>query len=292
MASARFPSPEWLDTLHQKLNEDARYGAVARKWEGDLFFDMRPDGNLAEALSAYLDLWHGTCRRVLYGIPLENVPRPRFVLTSGYLNFTAVLLGRIDPMTAMLMRRMKVDGNLGYMMRQWPTVLDFVRRGIRRSVAYRKGRPPCLSMDPRRPYRHTRWSRYLGSGYVPKAGTGRAADRRTRRAGGGCRAGWGERRSVFRDLLRPRHDCWTHWTWRSDGLQEPEGHCRPRIDQACSGRSSRFGLVRSGANREIEAAQRGSGIARTGNSLRCQVRGILGSHAGQVLSSGRLRARG
>jgi putative sterol carrier protein len=125
--SARFPSAAWLGALDHKLNSDAHYGAVAKHWEGDLFFDIRPQGNLAEPVGMYLDLWHGACRKVAYGVTLGQVPRPRFVLTAGYANFTAVLLGELNPMTAMMASKLKVDGDLGYMMRHVPTVLDFVR---------------------------------------------------------------------------------------------------------------------------------------------------------------------
>ena len=114
-------------SLHQKLNTDGHYMAVAKRWEGDLYFDIRPDGNLAEAVAMYLDLWHGTCRGVQYGVQLEKLPRPKFVLTSRYRSFADVLLGKTDPMTAMMTNRLRVDGSLGYMMRHVPTVLDFVR---------------------------------------------------------------------------------------------------------------------------------------------------------------------
>jgi len=127
VVAARFPSAEWLNTLSQKLNSDAHYGAVARNWEGDLFFDIRPEGNLVEPIGMYLDLWHGTCRGVVYGSAVEKGHRPRFVLTAKYGNFTAVLLGETNPMTAMMTSKLKVEGDLGYMMRHVPTVLDFVR---------------------------------------------------------------------------------------------------------------------------------------------------------------------
>lgn len=122
-----FPSAGWLDALNLKLNTDDHYGVIARNWEGDLYFDIRPDGRLSQAVSMYLDLWHGKCRRVAFGAPMDPLRRPRFVLTSFYGNFTAVLLGEMNPMTAMMTSKLRVDGDLGYMMRHVPTVLDFVR---------------------------------------------------------------------------------------------------------------------------------------------------------------------
>lgn len=125
--SAIFPSAEWLDSLCSKLNEDLRYAEVARKWEGDLIFDIEPEGQLHQPMRMYLDLWHGKCRGVNMLPSLASLPSSKFVLRSPYNNFAAILLGKLDPMTAMLTSRLKVTGNLGYMMRNVPTVLDFVR---------------------------------------------------------------------------------------------------------------------------------------------------------------------
>ncbi len=125
--SAVFPSPEWLEALKAKLNSDERYARIARKWEGDLLFVIEPEGNLQEQLVMYLDLWHGTCRGVKYGGKAEDYGKPVFVLRASYNVFTAILLGKLDPMTAMMTNKLKVQGSLGYMMRNVPTVLDFVR---------------------------------------------------------------------------------------------------------------------------------------------------------------------
>ena len=122
-----FPSAEWLNALCEKLNTDSRYNELARKWEGDLLFDIQPAGNLREPLRMYLDLWHGTCRAVEYSADPAKHPTPTFVLRSPYDNFTSILLGKLDPMTAMMTSKLKVVGSLGYMMRNVPTVLDFVR---------------------------------------------------------------------------------------------------------------------------------------------------------------------
>jgi putative sterol carrier protein len=125
--SAIFPSEEWLKELEIKLNSDERYNEVARNWEGDLFFFIEPEGNLKERLTFYLDLWHGACRKVDYKPDPAAYPNPAFTLTASYDNITAVLSGKLNPMTAMMTMRLKVNGSMGYMMRNVPTVLDFVR---------------------------------------------------------------------------------------------------------------------------------------------------------------------
>ncbi|MGZ6317125.1 MAG: SCP2 sterol-binding domain-containing protein [Anaerolineales bacterium] len=122
-----FPSAEWLSALQQKLNSDTRYHEIAKKWEGDLLFDIQPAGNLHQPLTMYLDLWHGTCRMVEYAPDPAKHAKPTFILGSPYDSFTSILRGKLDPMTAMLTNRLKIVGSLAYMMRNVPTVLDFVR---------------------------------------------------------------------------------------------------------------------------------------------------------------------
>ena len=123
----KFPSSEWLKSLEDKLNADEKYGEIAKNWEGDLFFYIDPDGNLKEQLTFYIDLWHGKCRKVEFNAKPQDYPKPAFVLTADYNNITAVLTGKLNPMTAMMTMKLKVHGSMAYMMRNVPTVLDFVR---------------------------------------------------------------------------------------------------------------------------------------------------------------------
>ena len=125
--TAVFPSEEWLKGLEAKLNSDEKYAGIAKNWEGDLFFFIEPEGNLKETLTFYLDLWHGACRKVEYQPAPESHPKPAFTLTASYNNITAILSGKLNPMTAMMTSKLKVRGSMGYMMRNVPTVLDFVR---------------------------------------------------------------------------------------------------------------------------------------------------------------------
>ena len=121
-----FPQSDWLKSLEDYLNSNEKYARVAKKWEGDLVFEIEAEGALQEDVKIYLDLWHGKCRKssiVKEGDPLEAA----FVLIAPFSNFVRVLKGDLDPMQAMLTRKLIVKGNLGYMMRNVPTVLEFVR---------------------------------------------------------------------------------------------------------------------------------------------------------------------
>jgi putative sterol carrier protein len=103
--TAIFPSEEWLRGLEAKLNSDSRYADIAKNWEGDLFIIIEPSEFQPDLASR----------------------TPVFTLTADYDNVRDIMTGKLNPMTAMMTMKLKVKGNLGYMMRNVPTVLDFVR---------------------------------------------------------------------------------------------------------------------------------------------------------------------
>jgi len=125
--STIFPNPEWLKTLDVKLNSDQQYATIAKNWEGDLAFFIEADEALPEPIVMYLDLWHGKCRAVEYLTGDKVEKEAAFVLAAPFRNFERVLLGEWKPMQALMTRKLRVTGNLPYMMRNVPTVLDFVR---------------------------------------------------------------------------------------------------------------------------------------------------------------------
>ena len=125
--AAIFPSEEWLKGLEGQLNSDRKYAEIAKNWEGDVFFIIEPAGSLDERLTFYLDLWHGTCRTIEYMPSPDLHPNPTFTLSASYKDITSILVGKLNPMTAMMTSKLKVKGSMGYMMRNVPTVLDFVR---------------------------------------------------------------------------------------------------------------------------------------------------------------------
>ena len=121
-----FLTQVWLDSLVLKLNSDERYAKIAKNWEGDMLFVIDPDGQLSELKRIYLDLWHGKCRKAFF-LSDHEVMTAAFTLKAPYENFKQVLSGELEPMRAMLTRKLGVQGNMAVMMRNIPTVLDFVR---------------------------------------------------------------------------------------------------------------------------------------------------------------------
>ncbi len=121
-----FPSVEWVQAMKDKLNTDEKYAQVARKWEGDIRFIVEAEGNLAETLWIYFDLWHGKCKDA-YLEEKNSTLKPAFILTGKYGNMVKVITGEVGAMQALMGRMITVRGSFAYMMRNVPTILDFVR---------------------------------------------------------------------------------------------------------------------------------------------------------------------
>lgn len=121
-----FPDREWLDSFVHALNSTESYAQTASKWEGDILFEIFAEGALERTTYIYLDLWHGRCRSASFMVNKEDVD-PAFILSAPFSNFARVAKGDLDPMQAMLTRKLAVKGNMGYMLRNVPVVLEFVR---------------------------------------------------------------------------------------------------------------------------------------------------------------------
>jgi putative sterol carrier protein len=121
-----FPSQEWLDSFIEYLNADEKYAKTAKNWEGDIVFDIEIDETLPDHTRFYLDLWHGKCRGGKF-MSLDEEHDCTFILNAPYGNFARILKGELDPMQAMMTRKLVVKGSMAYMMRNVPTVLEFVR---------------------------------------------------------------------------------------------------------------------------------------------------------------------
>ena len=124
---ATFPSEGWMTAVMDKLNSDEDYGRVARNWEDDLKYVVEPSGSLASPITLYFDLWHGKCRKTLFLSDASAEQPASFVLTASYDQFKRILEGKLDPMQALLTRKILVHGNLGLLIRSVPVVFNFVR---------------------------------------------------------------------------------------------------------------------------------------------------------------------
>ena len=126
MNSAVFPSAEWMQAINEKLNTDEHYAQVARGWEGDLRVILEPETTLQEEIWLYFDLWHGKCREALIE-DVSSTKNPAFILRGSYSNVIKILSGDVGVVQALMTRMLGVHGSMATLMKNVPTVLDFVR---------------------------------------------------------------------------------------------------------------------------------------------------------------------
>lgn len=124
-----FPSEAWLIELMNNLNSDEKYAETAKKWEGDIVFKVMPDADSSEKETyfLYMDLWHGKCREAYLINSVDEKNDAKFIFEMNRNQAIKVLEGELDPIQAMVTRKLKVRGDIGYMLRNVPVVLDFIR---------------------------------------------------------------------------------------------------------------------------------------------------------------------
>jgi putative sterol carrier protein len=120
-----FPSPEWFEQLKIEVNRSDAYANSAKTWEGDFHFIIKPEGALTEPFKVYLDLWHGKCRNV-YAVTGPEMKKPEFVIAGTIGTFRQIFEKKLDPIQALMTRRLDLQGNLGKIMRAVKATVDLV----------------------------------------------------------------------------------------------------------------------------------------------------------------------
>ena len=130
-----FPSPEWVAAFKDALNASEAYKVSAAKWEGDFYFIISAGEGLSEPVKFYLDLWHGECREA-YIVEGDDDKKPEFVIEGKLSTFKQVFGGKLDPIRALVSRKLKLKGNLGKIMRSVKATLDLVNAAASVDTVY------------------------------------------------------------------------------------------------------------------------------------------------------------
>ena len=114
-----FASKEWLDAYKEALNgkPGKAWQQAAENWEGDFLFIITPDDRFKDTVHYYIDLWHGECRDAQMMKNADDLPEAEFQYIGPYSNWEKLLKGEIEPIRGLLMRKFKLIGNKGKLMR-------------------------------------------------------------------------------------------------------------------------------------------------------------------------------
>ena len=114
--SFRFPSDEWIVELSRQLNRSPSYESSARDWEGDFLFVVQPDDRFPETAYLFLGLRHGkSTGAAMLAAPDERPAEYRIRAPFGV--WRKVIEGELDPIQGMMMRKLKLEGDLMKIMR-------------------------------------------------------------------------------------------------------------------------------------------------------------------------------
>ncbi len=126
MAKIPFGSPEWLQALHDELNNSQAYADAAKVWEGDFYFVVEPEGPVTESTYLYMDLWHGKSRAAfVVANPAEK--NPAFVMSGKYGKWKKVVMAQLDPIQALMTGQLKLKGPMPMIMKNVKAAQEIVR---------------------------------------------------------------------------------------------------------------------------------------------------------------------
>jgi putative sterol carrier protein len=121
----QFPSQEWAEQLQIEVNRSADYASSARTWEGDFFFIVEPGKSGGEPQKMYLDLWHGKCREATM-VTGQVDKKPEFSIAGSMATYRSIFDHKLDPIQALMTRKLKLQGNKMKIMRSVKATLDLV----------------------------------------------------------------------------------------------------------------------------------------------------------------------
>ncbi len=118
-----FASEEWVQALHEALNNSAGYQSAAKNWEGDLCFRVQPGPGFPQEKYLYLDLWHGACRSAKAS---DTAVSSEFTITAPLMTWKQVINGRLDPIRAIMSRKLKLDGPMAKVLKSPKAAIELV----------------------------------------------------------------------------------------------------------------------------------------------------------------------
>jgi putative sterol carrier protein len=112
----KFPSDEWIKELSHRLNSSESYQRSAKDWEGDFIFVIEPDDAYEDTAYLFLGLFHGKSPNAAM-IGSEDERGAEFVIRAPFSNWRKVIEGELEPIQGMMMKKLKLKGNMKKIMR-------------------------------------------------------------------------------------------------------------------------------------------------------------------------------
>ncbi len=123
-----FPTDEWFRAFVEVINDSKEYARYAATWEGDvlILIQAEPDKGVPRDVNVLLDLWHGGCRGggVVDASRAENA---EFVVRAPFSRWKQIVLGDLEPITALMQGKLRVRGDLAKILRYVKATQELAR---------------------------------------------------------------------------------------------------------------------------------------------------------------------
>lgn len=113
-----FPSEAWVQEYCQRLQAHPDAGRAAATLDGVYRFVIEPAGPLTERHAYDVGIHPDGNGGASANLLDEPVERPRLELRAGYPNWRKLIAGELDVRMAMMLRRLKVSGDLSAVTRR------------------------------------------------------------------------------------------------------------------------------------------------------------------------------
>ncbi|MDD4357729.1 MAG: SCP2 sterol-binding domain-containing protein [Smithellaceae bacterium] len=123
MAGYKAFTQEWMDAWKEKINGSKEYKEIAKDWEGSVSITVNADSsrNLPETVYMFTDYWHGDALDFLI-CDEAKAQTAKFIMIGDYARWKQVAKKELDPTKALMQGKLKLKGDLTYVVRQVKTI--------------------------------------------------------------------------------------------------------------------------------------------------------------------------
>ena len=128
MAKLAVFSDEWCQAWEDMVKDSKDFAVYNKGWEGDIggVILKDPGGNIPDDQYLYLDFHDG----VVNGIHMTDqatAENAKFVISGDYIRWKQVALRELDAVKAMMQGKLKLKGNLPYVVKYLKGVQESIR---------------------------------------------------------------------------------------------------------------------------------------------------------------------
>lgn len=128
MAKLDVFSDEWCLAWQQKVSGSKEFTLFNKGWEGDVGCVMYkdPNANVPQDMYLYLDFEDGVVNAIRMA-DRETVENAKYVIFGDYVRWKQVAQKELDAIKAMMQGKLKLKGNLPYMVKYIKGIQEAIR---------------------------------------------------------------------------------------------------------------------------------------------------------------------